>query len=503
MDKNNYLSGYEFDGNHYSGFKAFQQYFSYATSSRPKLILSGKSSVIKQIEAWDIRPASDINTDIGVILERASNDASLEELAQTSSHKPKIVLEAARELMKELVGANPKLVSVTPGSSMIAINFAIQTAVQSYLQSSFDAQRVLGSNVSIKQPAVIGCEGNFKCGGSFPYLHGAVLVYAKSSSAKDIRKALSEASERKLSPVALVWEEPSATGQISSKKDLAEVATLIEEIYEQNKKFITIVDAYNAGLHKIKKANSLYDFQKARKGMIYTTSVRKKLPAANLCMATPIVFGSEELKERIEIFYSNSFYCISPFANQLHERMAAESMLYLLKEGSKVDYQPQIFDYLQLCIKNLNTNLNIALAKPLIEKPEAGINYFIMFDKSRLEAWGCENDHHLVELLSLFTGIHCSVPSSMGISKDKGIGIRINAMRSGASLKSEGFCSNKDYLNEVFRRLQCFFNLLATGKLAVMEKAEISELETEQIVVIQNAFAQSLSSKPSNTSFEA
>ncbi len=118
--------------------------------------------------------------------------------------------------------------------------------------------------------------------------------------------------------------------------------------------------------------------------------------------------------------------------------------------------------------------------------PEAGINYFINFESSFLSEKDCRDAQHLCQTLSLITGLHCSIPSAMGIP---GFGVRINLMRGQQALTEEGFKNSQEYIDEVLNRLKYFWLALEKGmfsfndfeKIIASEGKEL-EKKSEQII---------------------
>lgn len=169
---------------------------------------------------------------------------------------------------------------------------------------------------------------------------------------------------------------------------------------------VILIDAYNGGLFKEDKIPSLYEDPLIRNNAIYTTSMRKKIPAANWGLVTPIACGNKTLKEKLSIFFgSNSFYTVSQFS-QLETLVASNIMEKFLERGGSVDYQFENFDYATRKIAQINQELGTELIRPYAN-PEAGINYFIQFDTALLVEKSCRDAQHLCQTLSVITGLHC------------------------------------------------------------------------------------------------
>ncbi|NEO45629.1 MAG: ferrochelatase [Moorea sp. SIO4A3] len=348
-----------------------------------------------------------------------------------------------------------------------------------------------------KKPCVIGVEGSFKCGGSFPYLLGGELVYAQSSgdkftvTASSIKEAFDSAQKSDRVPVAFIWEEPTALGFILRNEALAEIAELIKEYLAKYPDMVILIDAYNGGLFREDKIPSLYADPLIRKNAIYTTSMRKKIPAANWGLITPIACGNKTLKEKLSLFFgSNSFYTVSQFS-KLETLVASNIMEKFLNQGGSVEYQFENFDYATRKIAQINHELGVELISPYAN-PEAGINYFIQFDDSFLSEKSCRDAQHLCQTLTLITGLHCSIPSAMGIP---GFGVRINLMRGQQALTEEGFKNSQEYIDEVLNRLKYFLLALEQGIFSFNDFEEIIacagkdlEIFSEPIISLQNNF---------------
>lgn len=102
--------------------------------------------------------------------------------------------------------------------------------------------------------------------------------------------------------------------------------------------------------------------------------MRKKIPAANYGLVTPIACGSDELKQKISIFFgSNSFHTVHPFS-RLHYLVAKSILEQFLEKGSSVNYNFPIFDFAASLIDEVNTSLDDTYLRPYAS-PDAGINY--------------------------------------------------------------------------------------------------------------------------------
>ncbi|NET66959.1 MAG: hypothetical protein F6K63_22235 [Moorea sp. SIO1G6] len=500
--------GFEFDPAINPGFSNFCEYFRYSKDFRPLVKQIGESSQLQQIEAWDIKPASDLQQDLKQLNEYIQEySLSPIELAQTVGHQPQKLINLAYQVLKRQIPVEIDDVLVLPGSSMIAIYYVLSIAFQNHYQKFHDG--IFGSipaqvndtqnqkKLLYKKPCVIGVEGSFKCGGSFPYLLGGELVYAQSSgnkftvTAASIKEAFDSAQKSDRVPVAFIWEEPTALGFILRNEALAEIAELIKEYLAKYPDMVILIDAYNGGLFREDKIPSLYEYPEIRKNAIYTTSMRKKIPAANWGLITPIACGNQTLKQKLSIFFgSNSFYTISQFS-QLETLVASNIMEKFLERGGSVEYQFNNFDYATKKIAQINQELGKELISPYAN-PEAGINYFIQFDASFLEQQSCRDAQHLCQTLSLITGLHCSIPSAMGIP---GFGVRINLMRGQQALTLEGFNNSQEYIDEALNRLKYFLLALEKGMFSFNDFEEIiasegKELEkfAERIIAAQNKF---------------
>ncbi len=366
--------GFEFDPIINPGFANFCEYFRYSKDFRPLVKKIGESSQLQQIEAWDIKPASDIQKDLEQLNEYLLEySLSPIELAQTVGHQPQKLLELAYKVLQKQIPVEIDDVLVFPGSSMIAIYYALSIAFQKHYQEFHDG--IFGSvqdkvndlqnfkKLLYKKPCVIGVEGSFKCGGSFPYLLGGELIYAQSTGEKftvtaaAIKEAFEAAQNSDRVPVAFIWEEPTALGFIFRDEALADIAALIEQELVKYPEMVILIDAYNGGLFKEDKIHSLYEYPEIRKNAIYTTSMRKKIPAANWGLITPIACGSKTLKEKLSIFFgSNSFYTVSQFS-KLETLVASQIMEKFLERGGSVDYQFENFDYATKKIAQINQEL--------------------------------------------------------------------------------------------------------------------------------------------------
>ncbi len=509
--------GFNFNSAINPGFSNFCEYFEYSKNFRPLVKKIGEVSQLQQIEAWDIKPASDLQRDL-----KQLNEYILEyslspiELAQTVGHQPQNLVNLAYKILQRQIPVEIDDVLVLPGSSMIAIYYALSIAFQHYYQKFHDG--IFGSisdnvnaiqnkkKLSYKKPCVIGVEGSFKCGGSFPYLLGGELVYAKSTGKKltvtaaSIAEAFDTAQKSDRVPVAFIWEEPTALGFIFRDEALTEIADLIKKYLVQYPDMVILIDAYNGGLFKEDKIPSLYEDPLIRRNAIYTTSMRKKIPTANWGLITPIACGSQTLKEKLSIFFgSNSFYTVSQFS-KLETLVASQIMEEFLNRGGSVEYQFENFDYATRKIAQINQELGEELMRPYAN-PEAGINYFVQFDTAILAEKSCRDAQHLCQILSIITGLHCSIPSAMGIP---GFGIRINLMRGQQALNEEGFHNNQEYIDEVLNRLKYFLLYLKKGIFSFDDFEEIivsegKELEkfSEQIIIAQNKFLAFMSVKDS------
>ncbi|NER25695.1 MAG: hypothetical protein F6J86_07505 [Symploca sp. SIO1B1] len=477
----------------------------------------GEESKLQQIEAWDIKPASDLQKDLDQLNEYLLEyDLSPIQLAQTVGHQPQNLINLAYEILKRQIPVEIDDVLVLPGSSMIAIYYVLSIAFQNHYQKFHDG--IFGSisdpvssiqnqkKLSYKKPCVIGIEGSFKCGGSFPYLLGGELVYAQSSGEKftvtaaSIKEAFDSAQKSDRVPVAFIWEEPTALGFILRDETLAEIAELLKEYLAKYPDMIILIDAYNGGLFREDKIPSLYEDTEIRKNAIYTTSMRKKIPAANWGLITPIACGNKILKEKLSLFFgSNSFYTVSQFS-QLETLVASQIMEKFLQRGGSVEYQFNNFDYAAQKIAQINQELGKELMHPYAN-PEAGINYFIQFDSSFLEQQSCRDAQHLCQGLSLITGLHCSIPSAMGIP---GFGVRINLMRGQQALTLEGFNNSQEYIDEALNRLKYFLlalekNIFSFKDLEEIIASDSQELEnfSDQIISAQNNFLTFMNGKNS------
>lgn len=172
-----------------------------------------------------------------------------------------------------------------------------------------------------------------------------------------------------------------------------------------------------------------------------------------------------------------------------------------LNQGGSVDYQFVNFDYATKKIAQINQELEQELISPYAN-PEAGINYFIQFDADFLAEKSCRDAQHLCQVLSVVTGLHCSIPSAMGIP---GFGVRVNLMRGQQALTEEGFNSSQEYIDEVLDRLKYFLLSLEKGIFSFKDFEEIvasegKELEdfSEKIIDIQNHFFAFKQTKKSN-----
>ncbi len=500
--------GFEFDPAINPGFSNFCGYFRYSKDFRPLVKKIGERSELKQIEAWDIKPASDIQKDLEQLNEYLLEySLSPIQLAQTVGHQPQNLVNLACKILQRQITVELDDVLVLPGSSMIAIYYALSIAFQSHYQKFHDG--IFGSiqdeisevqnqkKLFYKKPCVIGVEGSFKCGGSFPYLLGGELIYAQSTgekltvTAESIREAFDAAEKSDRVPIAFIWEEPTALGFIFRDEALVEIANLLKEYLAKYPDMIILVDAYNGGLFREDKIPSLYEYPEIRQNCIYTTSMRKKIPAANWGLITPIACGNKVFKEKLSVFFgSNSFYTVSQFS-QLETLVASNIMEKFLEQGGSVEYQFDNFDYAARKIAQINQELGKELIHPYAN-PEAGINYFIEFDASFLEQQSCRDAQHLCQGLSVITGLHCSIPSAMGIP---GFGVRINLIRGQQALTLEGFNNSQEYIDEALNRLKFFLLALEKGIFSFKNFEEIiaseaQELEkfSEQIIAAQNKF---------------
>lgn len=517
-DTHKSIAGFEFDSAINPGFSNFCEYFKYSKDFRPLVKKNGESSQLQQIDAWDIKPASDIQKDLEelnqYILEYSLSPI---ELAQTVGHQPQNLVNLAYKVLQRQIPVEIDDVLVLPGSSMIAIYYALNIAFQNHYQEFHKG--IFGSieddisedqnqkKLLYKKPCVIGVEGAFKCGGSFPYLLGGELIYAQSTGEKftvtalSIREAFELAEKSDRLPVAFIWEEPTALGFIFRDEALGEIADLLKEYLAKYPDMIILIDAYNGGLFKEDKIPSLYEYPEIRKNAIYTTSMRKKIPAANWGLITPIACGNKTLKDKLSIFFgSNSFYTVSQFS-KLETLVASNIMEKFLAQGGSVDYQFENFDYTTKEIDKINQELGAEIMRPYAN-PEAGINYFIQFDSSFLSEKSCRDAQHLCQTLSLITGLHCSIPSAMGIP---GFGVRVNLMRGQQALTEEGFNNSQEYIDEVLNRLKYFLLALEKSIFSFNNFEEIiacegDELEkfSEQIISAQNKFFAFMNQKNNN-----
>lgn len=502
------VSGYEINSGIYQGFYHFGEYFTYASNFRSQVVRIGNDSKLTQIEAWDIYPDSDIKLDVSTIDKKImSKSLTPMKLAEIVGHQPETLKELSYEVLKRQISVNKNQVLVLPGSSMIAIFYTLNIAFQQHFQrfhdEHFEAINRKSSFIrkfrrfTYRKPCVIGVQGSFKCGGSFPFLNGGELIYAESlgsnfiPTAQSISDAFSIAEKAERIPVAFIWEEPTAMGYIFQEKELSQVAEVLKSQLSKYPQMIILVDAYNGGLFQQSRIPSLFDDAEIRPHAIYTTSMRKKIPAANYGLVTPIACGSDKIRQRMSIFFgSNSFYTVHPFSH-LHYLVAQNILEQFLEKGSSVNYNFPIFDFAQSLIYEVNSTLDGTYLSPYAS-PDAGINYFVCFNTDFLEKQRCRDALHLCQVLSLVTGVHCSVPSAMGIP---GYGVRINLMRSQESLTSEGFSSNQQYASIVFQRFQFFLLALIRKHISILdfEKAldcveSGDQYISKHIVELQNSF---------------
>ena len=502
------VSGYEINPNLYQGFHHFGEYFTYASNFRSQVVRIGKESKLAQIEAWDIYPDSDIKLDVSNIDKKIiSESLAPMELAETVGHQPEILKQLSYEVLKRQISVDKDQVLVLPGSSMIAIFYTLNIAFQQHFQSFHDEHfEAINRKTSFmrkfrrftyRKPCAIGVQGSFKCGGSFPFLNGGELIYAESlgsnfiPTAQSISDAFSVAEKAERVPVAFIWEEPTAMGYIFQEKELSQVAEVLKSQLSKYPQMIILIDAYNGGLFQQSRIPSLFDDAEIRSHAIYTTSMRKKIPAANYGLVTPVACGSNKLQQKMSIFFgSSSFYTVPPFS-YLHYLVSKNILEQFLEKGSSVNYNFPIFDFTQSLISKVNSSLDGPYLSPYAS-PDAGINYFVCFNTDFLEKQKCRNALHLCQILSLVTGVHCSVPSAMGIP---GYGVRINLMRSQESLMTEGFSSNQQYASIVFHRFRFFLLALIREHINILdfEKA-LGCIENENqyiikyIVELQNSF---------------
>ena len=331
-------------------------------------------------------------------------------------------------------------------------------------------------------------------------------MYAQSTGEKftvtaaSIKEAFDAAEKRDRVPVAFIWEEPTALGFLFKNEGLAEIADLLKQYLAKYPDMVILIDAYNGGLFKEDKIPSFYEDPIIRKNAIYTTSMRKKIPAANWGLITPISCGNKILKEKLSIFFgSNSFYTVSQFS-KLETLVDSNIMEKFLKQGGSVDYQFENFDYATRKISQINQELGAELMRPYAN-PEAGINYFIQFDAALLSEQYCRDAQHLCQTLSLITGLHCSIPSAMGIP---GFGVRINLMRGQQALTEERFKNSQEYIDEILKRLKYFLLYLQEGISSFNDFKEIITCESqdlenfsEQIISEQNNFLEFMNGKNS------
>lgn len=501
--------GFKFNPAINPGFSNFCEYFRYSKDFRPLVTAIGQNSELQQIKAWDIKPASDLQKDLEEL-----NDYLLEyglsptQLAQTVGHQPQKLVDLAYQVLKGQIPVGADDVLVLPGSSMIAIYYVLNIAFQNHYQKFHDgifspitepnnSEENQQKKLAYKKPCVIGAEGSFKCGGSFPYLLGGELVYAQSNgdkftvTADSLRAAFESAEQNDRVPVAFIWEEPTALGFILRDDDLGDIAALLQEYLAKYPDMIILIDAYNGGLFRENKIPSLYEYPEIRKHAIYTTSMRKKIPAANWGLITPIACGSQTLKKKLSIFFgSNSFYTVTQFS-QLETLVATNIMEKFLAQGGSVDYQFENFDYATNRIAEINQELGAERLRPYAN-PEAGINYFIQFETDFLESKSCRDAQHLCQTLSLVSGLHCSIPSAMGIP---GFGVRVNLMRGEQALTEEGFANSKDYIDDVLNRLKYFLIALEQGIFTFSEFDKIVASQGDalkpfagEIMATQNEF---------------
>ena len=120
---------FEFEQAINPGFYNFSEYFRCSKNFRTLVNKVGENSQLQQIDAWDIKPASDIQKDLEQLNEYLLEySLSPIELPQTIGHQPQNPINLAYKVLQRQIPVDIDYVLVLPGSSMIAIYYALSIA---------------------------------------------------------------------------------------------------------------------------------------------------------------------------------------------------------------------------------------------------------------------------------------------------------------------------------------------------------------------------------------